>query len=172
MRSWRVFAVFASMIIIALLVTACNPFGGQAQNQQQLVQATRGDLTIKANGSGKVGVDLDARPLFVTGGKIVKLNVKEGDKVDKGAVLAQFETDNLELILSQAKVAQAQAQTALIQTQVIQTQAQSSITQAETGLAAAQFNLDRTKAVSDIKDEITEIQWKIQIAEMRIQETL
>jgi macrolide-specific efflux system membrane fusion protein len=172
MRGWRVLTVLSFIIIIALVATACNPFGNQSQNQQQLVQVTKGDLIIKANGSGKVGVDLDATPSFSTGGKIIKLNVKEGDKVEKGAVLAQFETDNLELSLSQAKLAEAQAQTAVVQAQVAQTQSQSAITQAETSLATAQFNLDRTQAVSDIKDEITKLQWKIQMAELRVQETL
>jgi RND family efflux transporter MFP subunit len=175
MRGWKILALVLSLLLIIPMAIAC---GGQSTAQQQ-VQVTRGDLTIKANGSGKVEVETDAKPSFGNGGKLIKLNVKEGDKVTKGTVLAQLKTDDLELALSQAKVNEAQAQIALTksrvdltQAEVGLTQAQSGVTQAEAGLNTARFNLDRTKAVSDIKDDITKIEWQIKIADMRIQETL
>jgi len=170
MKLWKILAA-VSLIIVLTASAACG-FSGQQDQSGQGITVSRGDLTVKVNGTGKAIYDNDAKLAFGSSGKIKELPVTKGDSVTQGTMLARLDTDNLELTLSQAKVAQAQAQTALIQTQVVQTQALSSITQAETGLAAAQFNLDRTKAVSDIKDEITKIQWKIQIAEMRIQETL
>ena len=170
MKLWKILAA-VSLIFVLTFSAACG-FSGQQDQSGQGITVSRGDLTVKVNGTGKAIYDNDAKLAFGSSGKIKELPVTKGDSVTQGTMLARLDTDNLELTLSQAKVAQAQAQTALIQTQVMQTQAQSSITQAETGLAAAQFNLDRTKAVSDIKDEITKIQWKIQIAEMRIQETL
>ena len=170
MKLWKILAA-VSLIFVLTASAACG-FSGQQDQSGQGITVSRGDLTVKVNGTGKAIYDNDAKLAFGSSGKIKELPVTKGDSVTQGTMLARLDTDNLELTLSQAKVAQAQAQTALIQTQVVQTQALSSITQAETGLAAAQFNLDRTKAVSDIKDEITKIQWKIQIAEMRIQETL
>jgi RND family efflux transporter MFP subunit len=174
MRGWRRLTLALLLLLIIPAVAACS---GQSNSQQEM-RVTRGDLIIKANGSGKVDVETDAKPSFGNGGKLVKLNVKEGDKVTKGEVLAQLETDSLELALSQAKTNAAQAQTALTQTQVMLTQtevgltqAQAGVSQAEAGLNSAQFNLDRTQAVSDIKDKINEIEWEIKIAKMRIQET-
>ena len=165
MRSWRFITVISILVLITLILTACNPFGGNSSQSQQQVQVTRGDLIIKANGSGKVGVDVDAKPSFGVGGKINKLNVKEGDQVAKGAVLAQLETDTLELALSQAKVAEAQAQVNL-------TQAKSAQTQAETALTASQINLDKIKAVSDIKDAIMTDQWNIKAAQVNLGQAL
>jgi RND family efflux transporter MFP subunit len=184
MRGRRITGIVLLLILVVSAATACNP--NQSQVQQQEVQVTKGDLTIKANGSGTVGVDSDAKVSFGNGGKIVKLNVKEGDTIAKGSVLVQFDTDNLELALLQAQTAGAQAQLALTQAQanvtaaqLAQTQAEANVTnaqlaqtQAESSLAGAQFDLDRTQAVSDIKDEITEAEWQIKIAQMRLQEAV
>ena len=115
---------------------------------------------------------MDARPSFSNGGKISRLNIKEGDRVTQGMVLAQMETDSLELALSQARVAEAQAQVALTQAQTTLNQMQLAQTQAESALTSAQFNLDRTQAVSDIKDDITKLEWQITNAEMLVRDAL
>ncbi len=157
MRLWRITTLVTFLVIIISLVTACGSNTSQTTTQQWKV--TRGDVTIKANGSGKVEVDIDSKPSFGTGGKVVKLNVKEGDRVTKGAVLAQLETDNLELALSQAKAAEAQAKLALIQAEVGEARATQD-------LYSAQFALDQIKAVSDIKDKIMQIEWEIKVMEV------
>jgi|WetSurMetagenome_2_1015567.scaffolds.fasta_scaffold48839_3 HlyD family secretion protein len=176
MRGWRFISIALLVVLMVLSVPACG-LGTNASQNQQKIPVSSGDLTIKANGSGKVGVDVDAKPSFGTGGKLVKLNIKEGDRVTKGSVLAQFETDNLELALSQAKVgvaqgqvALAQAQAALAQAQIAQTQAQTAQIQSESSVSLAQFNLDRIKVVKDIKDDITKAQTQILYAELLTQD--
>jgi RND family efflux transporter MFP subunit len=161
MRGRKFIAICLVLVLIILAATACNT--GSAGSQQQQVQVTKGDLVIRVNGSGTIGVDSDSKPSFGSGGKIAKLNVKEGDLVAKGSVLAKLETDALELALSQAKVAQSAAQLSL-------TTAQSSLTQANIALTLAQFNLDRTQIVSDILDEITDAQLELKIAQMQAEE--
>jgi RND family efflux transporter MFP subunit len=175
MRGWRWLSLALILVLVILATTACNVNSSQAQ--QQLVSVTKGDLVIKANGSGKVGVDTDAKPSFGSGGKIVTLNVKEGDKVTKGTVLAQLETDNLELALSQTKVAESQAKVALTQAevglsqaQIALAQAQSTQTQAESSVAVAQFALDKVQAVADIKDKMVELQLQIQTCDMFVKD--
>jgi RND family efflux transporter MFP subunit len=145
MRGCKFFVIALFLVLVLLATTGCN--SGSSGTQQQQVQVVKGDLVIKVNGSGKVGVEADAKPSFGPGGKIVNLYIKEGDTVTKGMVLAKLETDSLELALSQAQVAQAQADVSL-------TQVQSAQTQAEVALTSAQFNLDRTTAVNDIQDKI------------------
>jgi HlyD family secretion protein len=157
-RRWKILGIGLFLILTVLATTACS--GTQSGSPQQ-VQAVKGDIALKVSGSGKVGVDKDANPSFGSGGKITELNVKEGDKVTKGQVLARLETDTLELALSQAQVAQSQAE-------VASTQAQIALTQAQTSLAAAQFNLDKTQAVSAIKDQITTLQNKITAAQVNL----
>jgi HlyD family secretion protein len=159
MRGWRFYAIAVFLILTIVAVTASN--AGSASQQQ--VQVTKGDLVIKINGSGKIGVDTDAQPSFGAGGKISKLYVKEGDTVTKGMVLAKLETDALELALSQAQLGLAQAKVAFAQVQTAQIQANISLT-------GAQFNLDRTKAVSDIMDEISSAQLELKVAQMQYQE--
>jgi RND family efflux transporter MFP subunit len=178
MRGWLFYPMALFVIVMVLSLTACGLGGNASQNQQQITVSS-GDLTIKANGSGKVGVDVDAKPSFGNGGKLIKLNIKEGDRITKGSVLAQFETDNLELALSQAKVVEAQGQVALTQAraaltqaQIAQTQAQTAQTQAGSSVAIAQFNLDKIQAVKDIKDDITKAQTQIQYSEMLTQDAL
>jgi HlyD family secretion protein len=155
MRGWKFLSIAVFLVLVIATASACSSSSSGIQQQQ--VAVTKGDLIIKVNGSGKVVVDIDAEPYF-PGGKVSQLFVKEGDPVSKGMVLAKLETDALELALSQAQVGLAQAQVGL-------TQVQSAQTQAEIALAAAQFNLDRTKAVSDIMDEITQAQMDVAIAQ-------
>ena len=155
MRGWRILIITLCLVLIIPLAAAC----GSSQPQMQQVRVTTGDLTISVNSNGKIEADTESRPSFGNGGKIEKLNIEEGDEVTRGMVLAQLETDHLELALSQARTAEAQARLGL-------TQSRSALSQTEAALAQAQFNLDRTEAVSKIKDEITKAQWDIQMAEM------
>jgi multidrug efflux pump subunit AcrA (membrane-fusion protein) len=152
MRSWRMMAIFTAVSTILVGSLACNPFssGNQLANMQQ-VKVARSDLVIKVNGSGKIKVDTDAKLTFGNNnGKIIRLNVKEGDKVKKGDVLAQLETYSLELAVTQANNAVAQALLGEAQSQ--------------SNLNAAQFALDKTKGYADLRDIMTKLEWQIQIA--------
>jgi HlyD family secretion protein len=157
MKNWKLIGGILIILILALQVTAC----GSPDDQSRPLQKTtvmRGELITYVTGSGKIAVVNDAKLSFATGGKLTTLNVKEGDKVNQGEVLAKLETDTLELALSQAQVAQAQAQVAFTQVQIAQTQA-------DIALTSAQFNLDRTKAVSEIEDKITKARMDLEIAQ-------
>jgi HlyD family secretion protein len=177
MKTVKILAM-ALVVLVLAGAAACSLANGQSGTDQQ-VPVTRGDLTVKVNGTAKAVYAKDAKLAFGTAGKVEIVAVKKGDAVTKGMVMANLDTSSLELSLSQEKTNEAQGQVVLIQSQVdltkaqiALTQAQSGVSEAEAGLNTAQFNLDRTKAVSDIKDEITKIEWQIKIAEMRIQETL
>jgi multidrug efflux pump subunit AcrA (membrane-fusion protein) len=109
MKIWKISAVAAAIVV--LMGSAACSFGGQSPAEQQVAIA-KGDLTVTVNGNGKAAYANDSELTFGTAGKIEKLSVKEGDPVTKGMVLAQLETDTLELALSQAQVGEAQAQLA------------------------------------------------------------
>jgi HlyD family secretion protein len=102
--------------------------------------------------SGTITIAIDANLNFDTGGKIIKLSVKKGDRVTKGQLLAALDTSTL-------GVAVAQAQVNLDQAILAQTSAQLAV-------QTAQFNLDKTQSVSKIKDVITNLEWEIKIAQM------
>ena len=106
-----------SLFILVLVgSTACSL--GQNPTAQSQVAVSKGDLTVKVNGTGKTSYATDAKLAFDTAGKIEKLSVKKGDTVTKGTVLAELNTNSLELALAQAQTAEAQARVALITAQL------------------------------------------------------
>ncbi len=107
--------------------------------------------SVTVNGNGVVVVVNYANLYFGTGGKIAKINVKQGDRVAKGDVLAQMDTTSLEAALAQAKVSLDTAQIAQVQANI--------------SLQMAQMALDKNKAVSDENDKITNIQLQIKAAQ-------
>ena len=168
MRFCRLIVIPSLLLLLLLMVTACNPFSNkQNQNQQQKIPVVRGDLIVKANGSGKVNFENDAEVSFGTGGRIAKIYIKKGDWVKKGDLIAQMETENLDLALDQAKLNVAQLELTLKESLK---QSAFQIAQAESSLTVAQFNLDRTEAVRDIKDEITKLENQIEISKTLLKE--
>jgi multidrug resistance efflux pump len=107
-------------------------------------------------GSGTIAIALDANLNFDTGGKIANLYVKQGDSVTKGKVLAKLDTSSLEATIAQDVVNLDQAILAQ--------------TTAQLALETAKFNLDKSQAVSNIKDVITNLEWEIKVAQMSAQE--
>ena len=118
----------------------------------------------KASGVGVIEAANYANLNFGSAGQIIAINVKKGDRVIKGTVLAKLDIADLELSLAQAKVAQNQARITLTQAQSALDQAKLAQVQANAGLAAAQFNLDRTEAVKEIQDEISKLQRQIEVS--------
>ncbi len=178
-------AVISFFLLVLAGVSACSL--GQTSSPQSQVTAARGDIVVKVNGTGKTSYAEEAKLAFGTAGKIETLNIKEGDAVARGQVLARLETDTLALSLAQAKTVEAAAQSTLTQARMAQKQAEVAVgqaqmavtqaeinvtqteaaeTQAEAALTSAQFALDRTQAVADIKDDIAEAEWQTRVAQM------
>jgi len=145
MTRWRIIGILLLCLILAGSV-ACNPFGGEEEASQQLVEVVRGDLIISVSGSGNIEVSNEVNLAFGVGGRIDKVYVEEGDSVGEGSVLAKLDTDALELALTQAQVAHGQAQLAL--------------TQAEVAVETAEYNLDKAenpfskKEIRDAEDDV------------------
>jgi HlyD family secretion protein len=112
--------------------------------------------TVK--GSGTITVERYANLYFGTAGQIAVMNVKVGDQVKKDAVLARLDTTSLEAAVAQATVNLDTAKLAQIQ--------------AKSNLVTAQFNLDKTKAVSEIKDLIAGDQMSINTINVNMQTAL
>jgi HlyD family secretion protein len=156
MKIWKFMGI--PFVVLILILAGCNQSKAQPSTPSQTVTVTRGDLTVKVNGSGKIAVANDANLSFGSGGKLALLNIKEGDLVKKGDILAKLDTATLEVSLAQSKVG-------LDQVQLAQSQAQ-------TALTAAQFSLDAAQTVSNIKDQITTLQWNIKAAQVNLAQAL
>ncbi|MFC1971435.1 HlyD family secretion protein [Chloroflexota bacterium] len=129
-----------SMLLLGLLLIstiACS--GGEEMINQPAVKS---DTTVTADGN--IEASSHDRLTFGSSGKVDKIFVKEGDKVNKGDVLARLDTGGtgaLELAEAQARVDLTQAQVALTQAQVALTQAQLTLTGQELAVSQAEINV-------------------------------
>jgi len=112
MKRWGIVGIILLCIVLTSFIS-CNPFGGDAGKVgQHLVKVVRSDLVVTVSGTGTVEVLNDRKFAFSSGGRIERMYVDEGDKVDKGDALAKLDTSALELALTQAKVGLVQARVA------------------------------------------------------------
>lgn len=135
--------------------------------------ASRGTITSLVNASGTVASTRQVRLSFTTGGKIAKLSVAQGDRVQEGQEIAVLDTTALQVkrdtAESQLRAAQtrlqalldgptaadlAAQQQAVASAQASLTRAQNDLQNVLTGItpedvAAARANLERAKAALD-----------------------
>jgi multidrug efflux pump subunit AcrA (membrane-fusion protein) len=157
MKKLRIIAAFLLLLILTA-VTACNPLADDEEEGEQYVEVEKGDLFVAVSGSGNIETSEDANLSFGAGGRIDRIYIEEGDRVTKGDILAELDTDSLELAMDQAQYALTQAEVALIQ--------------AELSQKTAEYNLDN---VLDQQDALELALFKAQIdvrsAEHHVDET-
>jgi HlyD family secretion protein len=121
------------------------------------------DQSNIVTGSGTVGVATYANLFFGTGGQVAAINVKEGNQVTKGTVLAQLDTSSLELAV-------AQAQANIDQTQASIAQNEQNLLQYQQNLALAQEYLNSQQDVQDIQTKIDNANIQLQQANVMLKE--
>jgi len=136
-----------------------NPFS-QGTTPTPSVKTILGDGFISVAGYAKLS--------FGSAGQITEINVKPGDHVTAGTVLARLDTNSLETSLSQAKINLEQAQITRVQMSLALEKANLAQIQAESNLVTAQFNLDKVTPVCEIKDRMTTLQNMIAAAKVSI----
>jgi HlyD family secretion protein len=121
------------------------------------------DQSNIVTGSGTVGASTYANLFFGTGGQVAAINVKEGNHVTKGTVLAQLDTSSLELAV-------AQAQANIDQIQVSIALNEQNLLQYQQNLAQAQQNLNSQQDVQDIQTKIDNANIQLQQANAMLKE--
>ncbi len=158
MKVWRIVIVLLLCLVLAS-VTACNPLGGKEEATEKSIEVTRGDLTVTVMGSGNIEISNEMKLTFGVAGRVDTIYVEESDEASEGKVLANLETETLELAVTQAKIAYTQTQVAVTQAQVVVTQAQVAVTQAE-------INLENAKIA---RYQATVFQWpEIEVAQANV----
>lgn len=146
-RPWRLYGAIAIGAIILLFIVLPK---GQRE-AYELGKVERGTLEVKVTATGTLQplseVDVGAE----VSGRIDTVNVTYNDKVTKGEVLAQINTDQLSAQLAQAKAGLAQAvahladaKSALEDSQITLTRSQALIK--SNAVAKAQLDTDRIAA--------------------------
>ena len=110
----------------------------------------RGTIISTVQTTGKLQADVSASLAFKASGSVVKINVKQGDIVRSGQVLAQLESADLERGVQQAE---AQLEISKLKLQQAQEGAKpEDITAATADLTAATAQLDNLKKGSRVED--------------------
>ena len=125
---------------------------GQSGTQPQTGSTTRtaviqrGDILLTASGSGTLVTNQAVNMSFSTSGRVAELNVKLGDMVKAGDVLARLEqAQDLEADLASAQVSLLQAQQTLAK---LQKSAGSTLAKAYQDLVTAQASYDKAFTAS------------------------
>jgi HlyD family secretion protein len=120
----------------------------QANSASKTAVVRNGNITLAASGSGTLTAKTQTGLSFSTPGTVAVLNVKVGDQVKKGQVLAQLDNlDTLKTGISAAEQDLISAQTAL---QTLTQSASANVGNAQLALATAQ------KAYTDAKSKVVQ----------------
>ena len=135
----------------ALLLAACSAQApGASPASQRSATLSRGSLVATVTATGNIQPEGETRLGFQQTGLVSTVNVKVGDTVKKGDVLARLDTADLELGLAQAQTALAQAQSSLLTananySRTVEGPRKADIDAAEAALSSAYANYDKVK---------------------------
>ncbi|MFC1986379.1 HlyD family secretion protein [Chloroflexota bacterium] len=148
--------IMVMFILGSLLISTIACSGGEETPIQPMMKS---DITV--TGDGNIEALYYEKLTFGSGGRVAEIAVKEGDWVSKGDVLARLDTDALELAsneaqvaLTQAKLAQQTAEHNLKNTQDTEGSLELALSNAQIDVRTARFNLEKTSDLytwSDIK---------------------
>lgn len=166
-KTWLVRGIAIGLVLVLAGGGAAWYFFGrsssaQAQSATDALHTTtvrQGDLQISASGSGTLTANQTVDLRFSTNGTVVELNVKNGDTVKKGDVLARLGNDgDLEAGVASAQLALLQAQKTLADLQANSSlalaQAYQNWIKAQSMLTTAQTASERT-AYARCSQEVT-----------------
>jgi len=128
-------SLFILLLAAAMAISACRPSTAASQ-QIQKATVTRGSLQATVSGAGTILARAQVTVQFQNSGQVKTVNVKVGDRVRAGQVMAALDTTDLEaaVISAQAAVDIAQARLAALKKGPLPSQIQA----AEASLASAQ----------------------------------
>ena len=142
----------AGGISITLLFTACSAEEASTSETQivketpvQVGEITKGSLTVKNEVIAKVTAGTTADVLPKMAGELVKVNVKKGDKVNKGDVLAVINNSDQELAVEMEETSARSSQSQYDQALVSKSQAENAVSNARISVKQAELNLQKAK---------------------------
>ena len=121
MKNWIILGVFAVIIIV---VVGVGMRGGDKGVEVSVKKVQRGDITALVTATGKVQPETEVVISSEVPGEIIELPVKDGDFVEKGALLVRVNPDTLEAQVKQqeASLAATRALSAQRRAEMLQSQ--------------------------------------------------
>jgi HlyD family secretion protein len=147
-RALSTIAVILLVILLGALILRLTRHQAPVTYQSQ--QATRGNLAITISATGPIQSATYNLIFSGQGGKIDEIDVKVGQKVTKGQVLAKLDKTALQDAVNQAQIAvnnaQASLNAAIASANSSSGNSNASVSAAQTAVADAQANLTKVKA--------------------------
>jgi HlyD family secretion protein len=133
-----------AVLVLALAVSACQAKPAGTTQQLQTATVTRGSLQATVSAAGTIAAVAQVAVPFQNSGQVKAVNVKVGDQVKAGQVMAALDSTSLEAALASAQAGLDIAQAQLAATQ--QGPLASQIASDEAALASAQAGYQAAQA--------------------------
>lgn len=95
--------VVVLIVLVLAGITVLNYFGSKKETPLQFASVKKQDIRSVVSSSGSLTGKSVANLKFKSGGKLAYINVKTGDSVNIGQVLAGLDTQDLAITLQQAR---------------------------------------------------------------------
>ena len=146
----------AALIAVTRFLKPANVAEQQAEatvlRPVEVTEARLGEIRRELELSGTIQAESQVNVFPKVAGRLVTLNVDDGDRVAKDAPLAVVEHEELELAVQQAEATLEAAETAYAQTQQLaEVGVRSQIAQAEAQLHAAEVGLQQVIDLSEVR---------------------
>lgn len=142
--------IIASVLAVAVIAGVCFAvFKPEAKLQVETVQASKQTINETLDTTGTVSAESQDVFTLPAGAKILSLNVKEGDVVEAGDVIATFDLDSLNEALNEKESAYEKAQSAYKKAQTTSQQSKTKVTEVKNQIAALEKEIAELESKSD-----------------------
>ena len=146
---WPKWVCWVTLIVVALLVAGTYfvvrarqvTAAASTSSTLQTATARTGNLVLQASGSGYLVAASEANIAFEIDGKLAEVDVKLGDKVEKGQLLARLDDASLQYKLEEAQLAllELTSPEAIANAELAVTTAQADVINAQAALNNQQY---------------------------------
>lgn len=143
-RTALIFAGIATsaLVVIVVVILQSNANRNSSASSADTASVRRGTLVATVNATGALSPLREAQLAFSATGPITKLDVKQGDMVRAGQILARLDTRSLELQLAQADANLSAAQAKL---DALKNPASADVAAAQAAVVSAEATLAQLK---------------------------
>jgi len=144
------------LVVVAVLVVAGVVFGVVMHNRANVIKVTtdhvqRQDLVATVNGTGQIKPKTYVNVGANAFGRITHLNVKEGDHVQRGAVLATIENVQPSATVAAQQATIASSRTDVVSNEAAEKTADANTLEAKADLEQKRLDYDRARQLYDGK---------------------
>ena len=163
------FGVFAGIVVLVIagLVIAGQSKKRNAATEVRMEEVGKRDLVSAVTASGRIEAETSVDISADITGRIIRIDVKEGDLVTKGQFLIQIDPAQYQANVSRAQGLVASAQAATVQTRANRDQAERALARTKE-LASSGSNLVAPEAVEQAQTafDVAEANWRASQAQL------